>query len=402
MADRRDAPGNLLKQGTCPAGTPYQYNYDAENRLKDFGPGTATYFYNNDGQRIKKVVGTTTIYVTQGITGNALSEIVNGVWTKDYIYLGGQLLATESATQGTRYHFSDHLGTPRLVVNDAGGIICSHDYYPFGQERTVCNEGETHKFTGQERDGESGLDYFGARYDSSALGRFMSPDPGSAHPDNPQSWNRYAYAMNNPLVYIDPNGLWVFDTTVGGFNPLLVPTLEKLMAAAGALASTPTGRRIFAPYGDSSKNFAPYGKGPHIAAVRQLPGAQGRYHSEADSYFRANTIELSLVYVSRAAEGSFAAFAAAALTLLHEQAHASRAKSGFGPNVDKGFVEDSFLGPAVDVAVESKPGGKPSEDKIVLVFEPILGESDRERLAREAEARARFVQLLNLLKQYFK
>jgi len=67
----------------------------------------------------------------------------------------------------------------------------------------------THKFTGQERDSESNLDNFGARYDSSAMGRFMSPDPGNAgaDPSDPQSWNMYSYVMNNPLRFIDPTGM---------------------------------------------------------------------------------------------------------------------------------------------------------------------------------------------------
>lgn len=66
------------------------------------------------------------------------------------------------------------------------------------------------KFTGKERDSESGLDNFGARYDSSSLGRFMSVDPSrvSINPTNPQSWNRYTYTLNNPLNLVDQNGLW--------------------------------------------------------------------------------------------------------------------------------------------------------------------------------------------------
>jgi RHS repeat-associated protein len=106
------------------------------------------------------------------------------------------------------------LGTPRLVVNDAGGIICNHDYYPFGQERTICNDGETHKFTGQERDAESGLDYFGARHYASNLGRFTAVDPSrkSVNSSDPQSWNRYTYTLNKPLQYVDRNGKWPTDT----------------------------------------------------------------------------------------------------------------------------------------------------------------------------------------------
>jgi RHS repeat-associated protein len=64
--------------------------------------------------------------------------------------------------------------------------------------------------TGKERDTESGLDYFGARYNSSSMGRFMSPDPSrlSIMPNNPQTWNRYTYANNNPLRFKDDNGKW--------------------------------------------------------------------------------------------------------------------------------------------------------------------------------------------------
>jgi RHS repeat-associated protein len=67
----------------------------------------------------------------------------------------------------------------------------------------------TWQFTGKERDPESGLDYFGARYFSSSLGRFTTPDPKarSARKIDPQSWNRYAYTLNNPLKFVDPDGM---------------------------------------------------------------------------------------------------------------------------------------------------------------------------------------------------
>ena len=87
-------------------------------------------------------------------------------------------------------------------------VVDSMDYLPFG-EQIAGSWGSTHKFTGKERDSETGLDYFGARYDGSALGRFMTPDPlmASAHVSDPQSWNRYTYARNSPLSYFDPTGL---------------------------------------------------------------------------------------------------------------------------------------------------------------------------------------------------
>ncbi len=65
------------------------------------------------------------------------------------------------------------------------------------------------RFTGKERDAESGLDYFGARYCSGAQGRFTSADTViTAEPSNPQSWNKYAYAFNRPLILVDPDGRW--------------------------------------------------------------------------------------------------------------------------------------------------------------------------------------------------
>src|SRR5271169_1704545 len=64
-----------------------------------------------------------------------------------------------------------------------------------------------YRFTGKERDSESGLDNFGARYDSSSMGRFMSPDPLGGHREDPQTLNKYSYVRNNPLNLTDPTGL---------------------------------------------------------------------------------------------------------------------------------------------------------------------------------------------------
>jgi RHS repeat-associated protein len=75
--------------------------------------------------------------------------------------------------------------------------------------------------TQKERDNETGLDYFGARYYASTQGRFTSPDPGNAGADegDPQSWNGYAYSLNNPLRFIDPDGLrWAQIAVDGGIG----------------------------------------------------------------------------------------------------------------------------------------------------------------------------------------
>jgi RHS repeat-associated protein len=115
------------------------------------------------------------------------------------------------------YVHLDAIGNVRAVTNQAQQVVERHDYLPFGEECTsgACaanpgvNGGQPRKFTGKERDAETGLDYFGARYYGSRIGRFTTTDPAYTIQENlvdPQRWNRYAYARNNPLRYVDPDG----------------------------------------------------------------------------------------------------------------------------------------------------------------------------------------------------
>ena len=109
---------------------------------------------------------------------------------------------------------------------------CSYDGRPCGETMTylgaptatfrVFRTGPL-QFTGKERDAETGLDYFGARYMSAAQGRFTSPDAPFAdqHTIDPQSWNLYAYVRNNPLKNTDPNGRDCFQGVVSCANYVL-------------------------------------------------------------------------------------------------------------------------------------------------------------------------------------
>ena len=136
-----------------------------------------------------------------------------------------EIQAYEPSVTGEKIQWlvSDHLGTPRMVIDQTGSSsnIKRHDYLPFGEELFAGAGGRTNglgyssgdgvrqQFTAKERDIETGLDYFGARYYGSMMGRFTSADPlmASGRACVPQSWNRYSYVLNNPLNLIDPNGL---------------------------------------------------------------------------------------------------------------------------------------------------------------------------------------------------
>jgi RHS repeat-associated protein len=86
----------------------------------------------------------------------------------------------------------------------------SSDYYPWGGELQFSNNDSNHyKFTGKERDAETQLDYFGARYYANWTGRFLTTDPVVITPErlyDPQELNQYSYVRNNPLRFTDPTG----------------------------------------------------------------------------------------------------------------------------------------------------------------------------------------------------
>jgi RHS repeat-associated protein len=158
----------------------------------------------------------TNIYVL-GLGGEQLTELsVSGstvTATHNNYYVGGGLLATYY-NSAWHYQLADWLGSRRVQMSAAGGKELGFSSMPFGDGLTAtayisgaADTTENH-FTGKERDAESGLDYFGARYLASSIGRFMSPDPlmSSGDPASPQSWNRYAYVENNPIRYNDPTG----------------------------------------------------------------------------------------------------------------------------------------------------------------------------------------------------
>ena len=118
--------------------------------------------------------------------------------------------ARDASNSSVHYFFSDHLGSTSVTTDSIGATMEEDlDYYPYGGVASGSSS-DHYLFTGKERDTESGLDNFGARYMASTMGRFMSPDPSNLSVDwwLPQTWNRYTYGLNNPLTMVDKNGLW--------------------------------------------------------------------------------------------------------------------------------------------------------------------------------------------------
>ncbi len=121
-----------------------------------------------------------------------------------------------------RYYHQDHLGSSSVITDTKGKVVEETAYYPFGDVRNEYRPrqiDEPYKFTQKERDSESRLNYFEARYLAGPLSRFTVPDPKYARPESlspdemplylaqPQRINLYSYVRNNPLSYVDPTGL---------------------------------------------------------------------------------------------------------------------------------------------------------------------------------------------------
>ncbi len=205
-----DAAGNLSSYLSA------TYTYDQENRLSS--TGGMSYTYDGNGERMLKFNASTGAptkrYWSMG--GNTLAEDDGtGNLVSEYIYVGDKRIARIDLPGNTvHYYLSDHLSSTSMVVSAAGAVEEESDYSAFGTEYPISGTGANrYKFTGKERDADTGLDYFGARSYNNVFARFTSSDLPFAdqHTTNPQTWNLYMYALNNPLKNVDPNGRGVID-----------------------------------------------------------------------------------------------------------------------------------------------------------------------------------------------
>ena len=272
-----DPAGNV----NADSSTGNSYLYDGEGRVcavkSEPAPGTYTitgYLYDAEGTRIAKgslTNCTSSTFMTScscdptangfqisenyvlGLAGEELSMLDgNNNWQRTNVYAGGKLVGTYDSN-GLHFHLEDPLGTRRMQLS--GNSIClgapetDIQSLPFGDglysftDQYACataDDATPLHFTGKERDTESGNDYFDARYYSSAMGRFLSPDWSAkedpvpyAQLDDPQSLNLYAYVRNNPLINVDADG---HDCNGWGCLQQKLTEAEKAMNEAEAAA----------------------------------------------------------------------------------------------------------------------------------------------------------------------
>jgi RHS repeat-associated protein len=225
-------------EGTSTGQTVYSYSatYDGVGNVKTYSDSVngnwdmTGYIYDADGTRVAKgSISTlscdlsTNGFQTQsdyilGASGEQMTEMTMDTDGSMYVahnnvWAGGKLLATYDGDGALHFYLTDPLGSRRVMTNYAGVVEQNCSNLPFGDGENCGPTPTEHLFTGKERDSESGNDYFFARYYSSAMGRFLSPDwAAKAWPvpyaklDDPQTLNLYGYLRNNPLGGVDADG----------------------------------------------------------------------------------------------------------------------------------------------------------------------------------------------------
>jgi RHS repeat-associated protein len=193
-----DDNGNLLSDGAK------SYGYDQANRLKQVVQGaiTTTLAYNGVGDRLSQTAnGTTTRYVLD--PGAGLTQVLAD-GTSTYLYGNDRLAQYQTAMQ---YYGVDGLGSVRQTYDASAQVVGSTRYDPNGNVMSQSGTATSvFAFAGEQYDSYIKLLYLRARWYDYGTGRFTQPDTIISDYANPQSLDRYAYVLNNPILYIDPSG----------------------------------------------------------------------------------------------------------------------------------------------------------------------------------------------------
>lgn len=242
----------------------YEYDYngnliqDAQNRKFSFNGDNkqaevrdandnliGQYFYDAEGKRVKKLSQTENIIFVYDGAGKLVAEYkING---------------TAPTNSQTSYVVTDTLQSVRAITNQNGEVTSRRDFMPFGEElyagqanRTVGfkysasgSDNLRKRFTGYEKDTETGLDFAEARYYNNQHGRFTAVDPllASGKSANPQTFNRYSYVMNSPLRFTDPSGMQAGTTDKDGYDAddvIRIDVWTRILSFFSSSRSTPS------------------------------------------------------------------------------------------------------------------------------------------------------------------
>ncbi len=203
-----DANGNQTSK--TQGATVTAYAYDVKDQLLSVSQNNANigvFSYDYQGHRIVKDMGGAIVrYAYDG--NSVLLETDNtGTTLAKFDYGPDRLLSMTHVTEGRAYYLFDALGSVSNLTNTAGAIQARYQYDAYGNYRSTAGASfNRFGFTGHEKDNETTLYYFKARYYDPDTGRFLNQDAYLGDINTPPSLHRYLYAYANPTVYIDLNG----------------------------------------------------------------------------------------------------------------------------------------------------------------------------------------------------
>jgi len=169
-----------------------------------------TYRYDGLGRRLKVEGATSSTWTLSIFSGqDVVFEKDDAGSVTKYVIAAGLRIA-KITPAGVQYYLGDHLGSTRKILDSARTERYSVDYQPFGKPYSTSGpDPDPYKFTSEKHDDPTGLVYLRARQYDPDLGRFVSADPVLGSLAVPQTLNRYAYVVNNPLKYTDPSGEFI-------------------------------------------------------------------------------------------------------------------------------------------------------------------------------------------------
>ena len=224
-----DVNGNMIQEGETRF---FEWNHS--DQLKTFRTQTnssepsvhAQYLYDASGQRVMKLVRKqggkleARVYIgdlfehyrwdieTNTSNGNNVLHVMDDQQRIALVRRGPA--HPDDPGPDIQYHLGDHLGSSNLIVDDNGSFTNREEHYPYGETSFGSFAKKRYRFTGKERDEESGLSYHGARYYILSLTRWVNCDPI----DSEDGLNLYQYVSNMPLTKIDITGKWGNDSVI--------------------------------------------------------------------------------------------------------------------------------------------------------------------------------------------
>ncbi len=235
-----DAAGNMIRQADGAKDMAKQMAYDSYNRIRSVtdehnGNLKGQYWYDDQGFRVRRLARqeidgreqeVELLYPSMYFAveahrnghGRARPETACAV---NNIYLNGVRIAAALPDGQARYYLTDQVDSVKVVTDDRGLVLTSHEYLPFGESWiTEGDDKNAPKYNSQELDKESGYYFYNARHYDPEIARFVTPDTVIDGELSTQGWNRYSYCHNNPIIYRDPTGHGILDSIRSGADSI--------------------------------------------------------------------------------------------------------------------------------------------------------------------------------------